>query len=333
MSSWPSRACDRADRVFARSFGDVVAVDDVDLDDRRRRVLLVARSVGLRQDHGAAHDRRVRGADRAARSCSRAATSRTSPPYDRDVNTVFQDYALFPHMTVQQNVEYGLKVKGVAKAERRRRAAEMLDVVRLDGFGDRRPNQLSGGQRQRVALARALVNRPDGAAARRAARRARPQAPRGDADRAEGDPARGRHHVRVRHPRPGRGAVDEHPHRGVQRRPDRAGRHPASRSTSSRRRRSSPDSSARRTCSTPSVSARLLGSCAPHTLRPERISVLGATPRCPTAHVDGDRTGRRRPVPRSDSVECVSTSTAEAYSSPASRATRSLASTAAAEFG
>jgi len=81
-------------------------------------------------------------------------------PYDRDVNTVFQDYALFPHMTVQENVEYGLKVKRVDKAARRRRAAEMLETVRLGGYGTRKPNQLSGGQRQRVALARALVNRP-----------------------------------------------------------------------------------------------------------------------------------------------------------------------------
>ncbi len=84
----------------------------------------------------------------------------TLPPYDRDVNTVFQDYALFPHMDVIENVEYGLKVKGVHKAERRRRAAEMLESVRLAEFGHRRPSQLSGGQRQRVALARALVNRP-----------------------------------------------------------------------------------------------------------------------------------------------------------------------------
>jgi putative spermidine/putrescine transport system ATP-binding protein len=82
------------------------------------------------------------------------------PPYDRDVNTVFQDYALFPHMTVRQNVEYGLKVKRVGKAERRKRAGEMLEAVRLAEYGERAPNQLSGGQRQRVALARALVNRP-----------------------------------------------------------------------------------------------------------------------------------------------------------------------------
>ncbi|TQS40306.1 ABC transporter ATP-binding protein [Cryptosporangium phraense] len=84
----------------------------------------------------------------------------TLPPYDRDVNTVFQDYALFPHLTVLGNVEYGLKVKKVGKAERRERALAALTSVRLDGFGDRRPGQLSGGQRQRVALARALVNRP-----------------------------------------------------------------------------------------------------------------------------------------------------------------------------
>ena len=84
----------------------------------------------------------------------------SKPPYDRDLNTVFQDYALFPHLDVQRNVEYGLKVKGVRKAERRRRASEMLEAVRLSGFANRRPTQLSGGQRQRVALARALVNRP-----------------------------------------------------------------------------------------------------------------------------------------------------------------------------
>lgn len=81
-------------------------------------------------------------------------------PYDRDVNTVFQDYALFPHMSVLQNVEYGLKVKGVKKAQRRQRAMDALENVRLGAFGKRRPSQLSGGQRQRVALARALVNRP-----------------------------------------------------------------------------------------------------------------------------------------------------------------------------
>jgi putative spermidine/putrescine transport system ATP-binding protein len=82
------------------------------------------------------------------------------PPFRRDVNTVFQDYALFPHMSVTENVEYGLRVKGVGRSDRRRRAAEALEMVRLGEHGARRPHQLSGGQRQRVALARALVGRP-----------------------------------------------------------------------------------------------------------------------------------------------------------------------------
>jgi putative spermidine/putrescine transport system ATP-binding protein len=82
------------------------------------------------------------------------------PPFDRDVNTVFQDYALFPHMSVLENVAYGPRVRGVAAAERTRRAREMLELVQLAAQGERRPSQLSGGQRQRVALARALINHP-----------------------------------------------------------------------------------------------------------------------------------------------------------------------------
>jgi putative spermidine/putrescine transport system ATP-binding protein len=82
------------------------------------------------------------------------------PPYARDVNTVFQDYALFPHMSVQENVEYGLRVRRVPKSARVERARAALEMVRLGGLGDRRPVQLSGGQRQRVALARSIVNEP-----------------------------------------------------------------------------------------------------------------------------------------------------------------------------
>ena len=82
------------------------------------------------------------------------------PPFDRDVNTVFQDYALFPHMTVGENVAYGLTVRKTPPAERASRTAEAMRMVRLEGYEKRRPAQLSGGQRQRVALARALVNRP-----------------------------------------------------------------------------------------------------------------------------------------------------------------------------
>ncbi|WP_445520058.1 ABC transporter ATP-binding protein [Streptomyces sp. NEAU-174] len=84
----------------------------------------------------------------------------TTPPNRRDAHTVFQDYALFPHMSVEQNVAYALTVRGVRKAERLARAREALTTVRLDGFAARRPAELSGGQRQRVALARALVDRP-----------------------------------------------------------------------------------------------------------------------------------------------------------------------------
>ena len=83
-----------------------------------------------------------------------------TPPFNRDVNTVFQDYALFPHMSVIDNIEYGLKVKQVGKSERKERALKALDRVKLAGYENRKPSQLSGGQRQRVALARALVNEP-----------------------------------------------------------------------------------------------------------------------------------------------------------------------------
>ena len=87
-------------------------------------------------------------------------TAEGLPPYERPVNTVFQDYALFPHMSVLDNVAYGLMVRGVDRRRRRAKAEELLALVRLAGFGTRRPGQLSGGQRQRVALARALINQP-----------------------------------------------------------------------------------------------------------------------------------------------------------------------------
>ncbi|MBL8146713.1 MAG: ABC transporter ATP-binding protein [Anaerolineae bacterium] len=82
------------------------------------------------------------------------------PPYERDVNTVFQDYALFPHMTVEDNIGYGLMIRKAPKAERHKRVQEMLELVRLPDVGKRKPSQLSGGQRQRIALARALINHP-----------------------------------------------------------------------------------------------------------------------------------------------------------------------------
>jgi len=142
-----------------KTFGDVVAVDDVDLEIARGEFFTMLGPSGSgktttlrliagfeKPDRGQIY---LNGDDVAGR-----------PPYLRDVNTVFQDYALFPHMTVQENVEYGLKVKGVGRKDRKGRAQSALARVRLEGLGDRKPLQLSGGQRQRVALARALVNDP-----------------------------------------------------------------------------------------------------------------------------------------------------------------------------
>jgi putative spermidine/putrescine transport system ATP-binding protein len=156
----PQPAADVRLEGVRKNFGDVVAVDGVDLEiDQGEFFSLLGPSgsgkttllriiAGFeRPDSGRVH---LRGVDVTQR-----------PPYARDVNTVFQDYALFPHMTVGENVEYGLRVRGVARKERSERAATALDMVRLPGYGTRKPSQLSGGQRQRVALARAIVNRPE----------------------------------------------------------------------------------------------------------------------------------------------------------------------------
>jgi putative spermidine/putrescine transport system ATP-binding protein len=142
-----------------KRFGDLAAVDAVDLEVRDGEFFSMlgpsgsGKTTTLRMIAGFELPTSGRiflhGEDVSAR-----------PPFERDVNTVFQDYALFPHMTVGQNVAYGLMVKKVAAAEQRRRVGEALAMVRLEGYETRRPNQLSGGQRQRVALARALVNRP-----------------------------------------------------------------------------------------------------------------------------------------------------------------------------
>ena len=146
-------------RGLTRTFGAVLAVNGVDLDvfDGEFLTLLGPSGSGkttvLRMIAG------FERPDAGTIELDGVDVTRL-PPYARDVNTVFQDYALFPHMTVQKNVEYGLKVKKVPSAERVKRAKEALESVRLSGYGDRAPSQLSGGQRQRVALARALVNRP-----------------------------------------------------------------------------------------------------------------------------------------------------------------------------
>jgi putative spermidine/putrescine transport system ATP-binding protein len=142
-----------------KRFGDFTAVDDIDLDVGEGEFFSMLGPSGSGKTTTL---RMIAGFERPTlgRILLDGRDVSGLAPYDRDVNTVFQDYALFPHMTVVQNVEYGLRVKKVPRDERKRRAAEALDMVRLHEFGDRKPGQLSGGQRQRVALARALVNRP-----------------------------------------------------------------------------------------------------------------------------------------------------------------------------
>ncbi len=142
-----------------KRYGDVVAVDGVDLDVRdgeffsmlgpsgSGKTTTLRMIAGFEQPTGGRillHGRDVTGV----------------PPFDRDVNTVFQDYALFPHLSVGDNVAYGLRVRKVKRDERVARVKDALRMVRLEGYDGRKPAQLSGGQRQRVALARALVNRP-----------------------------------------------------------------------------------------------------------------------------------------------------------------------------
>ena len=142
-----------------KEFGDVVAVDNVDLDVADGEFLTLLGPSGSGKTTVL---RMIAGFEQPTSGTIELAGVDVTqvPPYSRDVNTVFQDYALFPHMDVLSNVEYGLKVKKVSKAERRQRAEEALVAVRLEDYGARKPSQLSGGQRQRVALARALVNRP-----------------------------------------------------------------------------------------------------------------------------------------------------------------------------
>jgi putative spermidine/putrescine transport system ATP-binding protein len=144
---------------LTKSFGALVAVDNLDLDiaegeffsmlgpSGSGKTTVLRLIAGFEQPTAGTIE--LRGQDVTRRA-----------PFDRDVNTVFQDYALFPHMTVLENVAYGLRVRGVSRARRTELARGALDSVALGGFGDRKPSQLSGGQRQRVALARATVVEP-----------------------------------------------------------------------------------------------------------------------------------------------------------------------------
>jgi putative spermidine/putrescine transport system ATP-binding protein len=153
-------AADVALSGIRKTYGDVVAVDSIDLEIARGEFFTMLGPSGSGKTTTL---RIIAGFERpdSGRVELNGVDVTQRPPYDRDVNTVFQDYALFPHMTVSANVEYGLRVKGVKRSERKSRAQEALALVRLDGFGERKPVQLSGGQRQRVALARAIVNHPE----------------------------------------------------------------------------------------------------------------------------------------------------------------------------
>ncbi len=150
---------DVALRGLTKRFGDMVAVDNIDLDIPRGGFFALLGPSGC----GKTTTLRMIGGfeEPTAGTIELAGKEITQqPPHKRDVNTVFQSYALFPHMTVAENVAFGLERKRVDKAERKQRVAEALDLVELGPLASRRPAQMSGGQQQRVALARALVNRP-----------------------------------------------------------------------------------------------------------------------------------------------------------------------------
>jgi spermidine/putrescine transport system ATP-binding protein len=146
-------------RGVTKRFDEVVAVDDVDLTIADGEFFAMLGPSGCGKTTTL---RMIAGLEFPTQGSLRIFGDEvgTLPPNKRPVNTVFQNYALFPHMTVLDNVSFGLRMSGVNKAEAKQRAGEMIELVQLDGMAGRKPNQLSGGQQQRVALARALVNKP-----------------------------------------------------------------------------------------------------------------------------------------------------------------------------
>ena len=273
-----------------KAFGDVEAVRGVDLDIADGEFFSHARAVRVGQDHGAADDRRLRAA-RPPGTCVLGGAGRDADAAvrPRRQHRVPGLRAVPAHERCAQNVAYGLRVKGVGRAERTRRAREALDRVRLAGFGDRQP----GAAVRRPAPAGRAGPGPGqpapGAAARRAARRPRPQAAPADAGRAQGDPARRRHHLRLRHPRPGGGADDERPDRGLQRRRHRAGRHRRPTSTSDPATPFVAGFVGTTNLVDGAAAVRLFGQPGTWSLRPERVRVAGPGTRRRAARAHGRR--------------------------------------------
>ena len=226
----------------SKSYGDTLAVDDLSLAIYPREFFALLGPSGCGKttlmrllagfETPSAGSVRLEGQDLAE-----------VPPHERPINMMFQSYALFPHLSVWDNIAFGLRRDGLAKAEIARRVEEMLTLVQLTSQGRRKPHQLSGGQRQRVALARSLAKRPRVLLLDEPLRlRAGQEAARRDAVRADEPAGGGGHHLPHRHARPGRGDGPRGPHRHHARGPHRAGRTAAAASTRRRRAATSPTS-------------------------------------------------------------------------------------------
>ena len=212
----------RLERV-TKMFGDVAAVDDLSLDIEEGEFFSMLGPSGC----GKTTTLRMIGGFEDATYGTVYLGGRDVtdlPPYKRDVNTVFQSYALFPHLDVKENVAFGLRRKKVDKPEIETRVKETMALVDLIGFENRKPPQMSGGQQQRVALARALVNHPKVLLLDEPLGALDMKLRKTDAARAEADPAGGRDHVHLRDARPGRSHDDVEPARGDAPRQDRAAR-------------------------------------------------------------------------------------------------------------
>ena len=218
------------DHVYKRFPGDVIAVNDLNLQVADGEFLVLVgpsgcgKTTALRCVAGleTISDGKLLIGDRS---------STTSPPKDRDIAMVFQSYALYPHMTVFDNLAFGLKLRKMPKAEIDTRVREAAGILGLDKYLDRKPKALSGGQRQRVAPGPRDRPGAEGVPDGRAALQPRRQAAGSDSRRDRTHPPPPGHDDRVRHPRPGRGDDDGRPDRGHEGRAPPAGRHPAGRST------------------------------------------------------------------------------------------------------